>query len=161
MVANLSMSFGSMLSQEREGEENGLWVREIKHGSFSPLVFSTTGGIGMTATVVYKSTRSHTAGPCSGSDADWSTHCCAQPSCTCMDPHDTTCLMGKILELGLKTYHPFILYICHIMLFRLISSFLSFNANVTHWSVHQAWEDLLKIPQLDTVVIEAYLHLNH
>ena len=29
-------------------------VREIEHGSFSPLVFSTTGGVGTTATVVYK-----------------------------------------------------------------------------------------------------------
>ena len=29
-------------------------VREIEHGSFSPLVFSTTGGIGAVATVVYK-----------------------------------------------------------------------------------------------------------
>ena len=29
-------------------------IREIEHGSFSPLVFSTTGGMGTTATVVYK-----------------------------------------------------------------------------------------------------------
>ena len=29
-------------------------VREIEHKSFSPLVFSTTGGMGTTATVVYK-----------------------------------------------------------------------------------------------------------
>ena len=29
-------------------------VREIEHGSFSPLVFSTTGGMGTTATVIYK-----------------------------------------------------------------------------------------------------------
>ena len=29
-------------------------VREIKHGSFSPLIFFTTGSMGMTATVVYK-----------------------------------------------------------------------------------------------------------
>ena len=29
-------------------------VREIEHGSFSPLVFSTTGGMGTTAMVVYK-----------------------------------------------------------------------------------------------------------
>ena len=29
-------------------------VREIEHGSFSPLVFSTTGGMGPTATIVYK-----------------------------------------------------------------------------------------------------------
>ena len=36
---------------KREYEER---VREIEHGSFSPLVFSTTGGMGNTATVVYK-----------------------------------------------------------------------------------------------------------
>ena len=29
-------------------------VREIEHGSFSPLVFSAAGGMGSTATVVYK-----------------------------------------------------------------------------------------------------------
>ena len=29
-------------------------IREIEHGSFSPLVFSTSGGMGITATVVYK-----------------------------------------------------------------------------------------------------------
>ena len=39
------------LGKKREYEER---VREIEHGSFSPLVFSTTGGMGNTATVVYK-----------------------------------------------------------------------------------------------------------
>ena len=29
-------------------------IREIEFGSFSPLVFSTTGGLGSTATVVFK-----------------------------------------------------------------------------------------------------------
>ena len=29
-------------------------VREVEQGTFSPLVFSTTGGMGNTATVVYK-----------------------------------------------------------------------------------------------------------
>ena len=29
-------------------------VREIEHGSFSPLVFTTSGGMGTTATTVYK-----------------------------------------------------------------------------------------------------------
>ena len=28
-------------------------IREVKHGSFSPLVFSTAGGVGATANVVY------------------------------------------------------------------------------------------------------------
>ena len=39
------------LGKKREYEER---IREIEHGSFSPLVFSTTGGMGNTATVVYK-----------------------------------------------------------------------------------------------------------
>ena len=29
-------------------------IREVEHGSFSPLVFSTAGGMGTTANVVYK-----------------------------------------------------------------------------------------------------------
>ena len=29
-------------------------IREVEHGSFSPLVFSTSGGMGPTANVVYK-----------------------------------------------------------------------------------------------------------
>ncbi len=37
--------------KKREYEQR---VREVEHGSFSPLVFSTTGGMGNTATVVYK-----------------------------------------------------------------------------------------------------------
>ena len=36
---------------KREYEER---VREIEHGSFSPLVFSTAGGMGPIATTVYK-----------------------------------------------------------------------------------------------------------
>ena len=36
-------------------------VREIEHGSFSPLVFATTGGMGATATVVYKRIASRIA----------------------------------------------------------------------------------------------------
>ena len=39
------------LEKKRIYEER---VREIEHGSFSPLVFSTSGGMGTTATVVYK-----------------------------------------------------------------------------------------------------------
>ena len=37
-------------------------VREIEYGSFSPLVFSTTGGMGTTATVVYKRLASMISG---------------------------------------------------------------------------------------------------
>ena len=29
-------------------------IREVEHGSFSPLVFSTSGGMGPTVTVVYR-----------------------------------------------------------------------------------------------------------
>ena len=39
------------LDKKREYEER---VREIEHGSFSPLVFSTAGGMGPIATTVYK-----------------------------------------------------------------------------------------------------------
>ena len=37
--------------KKRECEQR---VREIEHGSFAPLVFSTSGGMGNTATIVYK-----------------------------------------------------------------------------------------------------------
>ena len=33
-------------------------IREVEFGSFSPLVFSTSGGMGKTTTVVYKSLAS-------------------------------------------------------------------------------------------------------
>ena len=36
-------------------------VREIEHGSFSPLVFTMTGGMGATTTVVYKRIASRIA----------------------------------------------------------------------------------------------------
>ena len=39
------------LKKKRAYEER---VREIEHGSFSPLVFSAAGGMGTIATVVYK-----------------------------------------------------------------------------------------------------------
>ena len=41
----------AQLDKKREYEER---VREIEHGSFSPLVFSTAGGMGPIATTVYK-----------------------------------------------------------------------------------------------------------
>ena len=56
-------------------------VKEIKHG-FSPLILSTSGGMCMTAIVVYKRitsmiadkyNKSYTAGQCTGSDAKWIT----------------------------------------------------------------------------------------
>ena len=40
-----------MNRRKREYEQR---VREIEHGSFAPLVFSTSGGMGNTATIVYK-----------------------------------------------------------------------------------------------------------
>ena len=53
-------------------------IREVKHGTFSPLVFTTAGGIGPTATVVYKRLASCIAEKhdrlmgrrCTSSDAD-------------------------------------------------------------------------------------------
>ena len=39
------------MEKKRNYEER---VREVEHGSFSPLVFTTAGGMGATATVVYK-----------------------------------------------------------------------------------------------------------
>jgi len=39
---------------EQEKQAYDQRVREIEHGSFSPLVFTTTGGMGTVATVVYK-----------------------------------------------------------------------------------------------------------
>ena len=36
-------------------------VREVEHGTFSPLVFTTTGGLGPTATIVYKRLASRIA----------------------------------------------------------------------------------------------------
>ena len=39
------------LEKKRKYEEK---IREVEHGTFSPLVFSCTGGMGPLATVVYK-----------------------------------------------------------------------------------------------------------
>ena len=39
------------LEKKRKYEER---IREVEHGTFSPLVFSCTGGMGPLATVVYK-----------------------------------------------------------------------------------------------------------
>ena len=54
-----------MLPQERVGEKKELMhdqrVRDIEHGSFSPQVFSTTGSMGTTATVVYRRLASMTS----------------------------------------------------------------------------------------------------
>ena len=40
--------------RKNEQEKKRAYDQRIEHGSFSPLVFSTTGGMGTTATVVYK-----------------------------------------------------------------------------------------------------------
>ena len=84
-------------------------IREIEHGSFSPLVFSTTGSMGMTATVVYKRLASLIAEKPYSKTMQWIqcslsySDCCAQPSCVCMDPgpHDTTLHIIKSLEIPL------------------------------------------------------------
>ena len=46
------------LEKKRVYEER---VREVEHGTFSPLVFTTAGGLGPTATAVYKRLASHIA----------------------------------------------------------------------------------------------------
>ena len=48
---NTSLARCNEMEKRRAYDER---VREIEHGSFSPLVFSTSGGMGTTATVVYK-----------------------------------------------------------------------------------------------------------
>ena len=65
------------LEKKRSYDER---VREIEHGSFSPPVFSTSGGMGTTATVVYKrlastNTINPTVEHCTGSDAKSTSHC--------------------------------------------------------------------------------------
>ena len=60
--------------KKKRGYNQRVSYREIEHGSFSPLVFSTVGGLGTTAAVDYKriailiatNTISHTAGPYTG-----------------------------------------------------------------------------------------------
>ena len=37
-----------------KGKKDDQRIREVEYGSFSPLVFSTAGGMGPTASVVYK-----------------------------------------------------------------------------------------------------------
>ena len=75
------------LAQWNEQEKKQAYdqrVRETEHGSFSPLVFTTSGTI---ATVVYKrlasmiaeSMRNLTAKLCNGSDANSVFHCYALP----------------------------------------------------------------------------------
>ena len=79
-------------------------VREIEHVSFSPLVFSTTGCMGMTATVVYKRFASLIAEKYEkpySKNIQW-IRCRLSYSLLvlCVDPgpHDTTMLIIKSLE---------------------------------------------------------------
>ena len=62
-------------------------VREVEHWTFSPLVFSTTGGMGNTAKVIYTrelphslqtNRASHTARHCTGSNTDSVFRCFVQ-----------------------------------------------------------------------------------
>ena len=48
---NYTHPFQNELEKKRAYEQR---IREIQHGSFSPLVFSAAGGMGTIATVVYK-----------------------------------------------------------------------------------------------------------
>ena len=50
--SNLSQNYRRNEQEKKRAYDER--VREIEHGSFSPLVFSTAGGMGNTATVVYK-----------------------------------------------------------------------------------------------------------
>ena len=59
-------------------------VREVEHGTFSPLVFTTAGGLGPTAAAVYtrgsplillKSTTRPMGRHCTSSDVDWTSPC--------------------------------------------------------------------------------------
>ena len=64
-------------------------MTEVEHGSFSPLVFSTSGGIDPNATVVYKiiatiiakkRKQPYTAELCSGFGVHSAFHYCVPPS---------------------------------------------------------------------------------
>ena len=50
--SNLSQNY--RINEQEKKRAYGERIREIEHGSFSPLVFSTAGRMGNTATVVYK-----------------------------------------------------------------------------------------------------------
>ena len=63
--------------RRNELEKWRAYDERVEHGTFSPLVLSTTGGIGNTATVVYKriasliaDKQSKQARRCTGLDAD-------------------------------------------------------------------------------------------
>ena len=53
IAIHLSPSAIAGMSLKKEERTDGR-IREVEHGSFSPLVFSTAGGMGTTANVVYK-----------------------------------------------------------------------------------------------------------
>ncbi len=62
------------LEKKRSYEER---IREIEHGSFTPLVFSAPGGMGPASTIVYKKTSllsekkdDRTVPPFTGRDVD-------------------------------------------------------------------------------------------
>ena len=84
-------------------------VREIEHGSFSPLVFSTTGGMGTTATVLYKRLASMISEKYEkpySKTMQWIRcrlnifRCFVLPSCACvdLDPQDTTRITTSSVE---------------------------------------------------------------
>ena len=63
--------------RRNELEKRRAYDERVEHGTFSPLVLSTTGGMGNTATVVYKriaslitDKQSKQARRCTGLDAD-------------------------------------------------------------------------------------------
>ena len=102
--------------QRRAYEER---ITEIEHGSFSPLVFTTSGGMGTTATVVYKRLTSLIADTSYNRTVHWlgcrlnfsllrSAIMCLQGSCSTVnhpaiqsitgDNIDLTCSEGQVPE---------------------------------------------------------------
>ena len=58
---NLSLASSYRRNEQEKRRAYDQRVREVEHGSFSPLVFSASGGMGPTARVVYKKLASRIA----------------------------------------------------------------------------------------------------
>ena len=53
------------IRHEREKRNTSIRVREIEHGTFTPLVFSAAGGMGNAATIMFRRLASFLATKCS------------------------------------------------------------------------------------------------
>jgi len=89
----LSQSYRKQeMKKKRVYEER---IRKVEHGTFSSLVFTTAGGLGPAATVVYERLASGIAEKhnrpmgrcCTSSDADWTSLCWDLPLCVCAPPN--------------------------------------------------------------------------